>query len=277
MARLTSVHNVQGPWSLAVCRAFWEGFGPAALRDQPSSAAELRTVFRAEHDWTVATATVRQDGPSAHITVEGPGDLDAATAQVVRFLSLDIDARGWPSVGDRDPVMAEAQKAMPGLRPCGFLSPYEAAAWAVLTQRVRRTQAAQQRAALLRNGAFPAPQELRALDLDLFGRKTEYLHAVAEAALDGRLDGSHLRALDAPSAVAAVREITGLGPFGAELVVLRGANHPDAVPHHEPRFQAELTRHYGSTATRDQVSEAWRPYRTWAAFHLRAQAGMPAR
>ncbi|XVV16774.1 DNA-3-methyladenine glycosylase family protein [Actinoplanes sp. CA-131856] len=257
---------------MAVGRAFWEGFAPAALRDQPSSSSTLRTVFRAEHDWTVATATVRQDGPAAHITVEGPGDLDAATDQVVRFLSLDIDARGWPAVGDRDPVMAEAQKAMSGLRPCGFLSPYEAAAWAVLTQRVRRTQAARQRAELLEDGAFPAPQKLRTLDLDLFGRKTEYLHAVAEAALDGRLDGRHLRALDAPSAIAAVREITGLGPFGAELVVLRGANHPDAVPHHEPRFAAELTRLYGAAATRDQVSEAWRPFRTWGAFHLRAQS-----
>ncbi|MEU8820819.1 hypothetical protein [Actinoplanes sp. NPDC048796] len=276
MVQLTSVHNVQGPWSLAVCRQFWEGFAPAALRDQPEGAT-LRTVFRAEHDWTVATATVRQDGPSAHITVEGPGDLDAATAQVVRFLSLDVDARGWPSVGDRDPVIAKAQKDMPGLRPCGFLSPYEAAAWAVLTQRVRRTQAARQRTALLEDGAFPAPQKLRTLDLDLFGRKTEYLHAVAEAALDGRLDGDHLRAMDAAAAIAAVREITGLGPFGAELVVLRGANHPDAVPRHEPRFAAEVTTHYSSTASRDQVSQAWRPYRTWAAFHLRAWTAMPGR
>ncbi len=39
------------------------------------------------------------------------------------------------------------------------------------------------------DGTFPAPQVLRTLDLDLPGRKAEYLHAVATAALDGILDG----------------------------------------------------------------------------------------
>ncbi|MEV4347807.1 hypothetical protein AB0J83_25405 [Actinoplanes sp. NPDC049596] len=271
MKQLTTAADVLGPWSLAISRAFWEGFKPAALADQPDG-AELRTVFLVDHDWSVASATVRQDGGTAHITVRGPGDLEAATAQVARFLALDIDAREWPAVGDRDPVIAAAQKAMPGLRPCGFHSPYEAAAWAVLTQRVRMTQAAQTRASLLENGAFPAPHRLRTLDLDLFGRQTEYLHAVAEAALDGVLDGARLRALELTEAVAQVRQITGLGPFAAELTVLRGANHPDGIPHHERRLDNEITAHYGSAATRDQVSQAWRPFRTWAAFHLRAQA-----
>jgi DNA-3-methyladenine glycosylase II len=34
---------------------------------------------------------------------------------------------------------------------------------------------------------------LRTLDLDLPGRKTEYLRAVADAALEGRLDGGSAR------------------------------------------------------------------------------------
>lgn len=82
------------------------------------------------------------------------------------------------------------------------------------------------------DGGFPAPQLLSTLDLDLPGRKTEYLRAVAEAALDGR------RAWTAPrcarstpvEAIRAVQEIKGLGPFAAELIVVRGANAPDAVP-----------------------------------------------
>jgi DNA-3-methyladenine glycosylase II len=66
---------------------------------------------------------------------------------------------------------------------------------------------------------------LRTLDLDLPGRKAEYLHTVAEAALDGRLDGAALRAVEPEEAVATVQEVKGLGPFAAELVVLRGATH----------------------------------------------------
>ncbi|MEV4638169.1 hypothetical protein AB0J80_12540 [Actinoplanes sp. NPDC049548] len=280
MQEHVTAREVAGPWSLATSRHFWEGFPPAALRDQ-TAAATLRTTFLAEHDWRPATATVRQDDRTAHITVTGTGDLDVAAAQVARFLSLDVDARGWPGVGERDPIIRAAQQALPGLRPCGFHSPYEAAAWAVLSQRLRIPLAARLRADLIERhgdaGAFPAPARLRGLDLDLPGRKTEYLHAVADAALDGLLDGTRLRALDSQAAVAEVLQVKGLGPFAAELVVLRGANHPDGLPRHETRLAAQISGRYGADATLEAVSPAWRPYRTWAAVHLRALGDSPAR
>jgi DNA-3-methyladenine glycosylase II len=99
-----------------------------------------------------------------------------------------LTLREWLAVGTRDPVIARAQRQLPGLRPCGFHSPYEAAAWAVLSQRMRIVQAAQLRDQLVRRhgdrGAFPSAQQLLAIDLDLSGRKSENLHAVAHAALD---------------------------------------------------------------------------------------------
>ncbi|MFY0409412.1 DNA-3-methyladenine glycosylase family protein, partial [Solicola sp. PLA-1-18] len=229
--------TVVGPWSLAVSRAFWEGFSPAALAAAGDRDHALRTVFLSDTDWTRVATTVVQDGDVARIEVSGAGDLDAAAAQVARFLSLDVDATTWPDVARRDPVVARAQEAMPGLRPCGFHSPYEAAAWSVLSQRMRITQAARLRDRVVADhgtdGAFPTPERLRGLELDLPGRKTEYLHAVADAALDGVLDGRALRGLDPVDAVARVQQVLGLGPFAAELVVLRGANAPDAVPRHE--------------------------------------------
>jgi DNA-3-methyladenine glycosylase II len=270
--RLEVAVEVAGPWSLATCQRFWEGFAPAALAGS-TGGGRLRTVFRVDRDWSRAELGATQDGTTAHLALTGDGDLDAAATQASRFLSLDVDARGWPDVGRRDPVVAEAQRRLPGLRPCGFHSPYEAAAWAVLSQRVRIAQAAHLRADLVRrhgdDGAFPAPERLRALDLDLPGRKTEYLHAVADAAVEGRLDGAALRAVDPAEAIARVRGITGLGPFAAELVVLRGANHPDAVPRHERRLDDEITHRYGAGRTLAEVSENWRPFRTWASVHLR--------
>jgi DNA-3-methyladenine glycosylase II len=118
-----------------------------------------------------------------------------------------------------------------------------------------------------------APQDLRALDLDLPGRKSEYLRAVAEAALEGLLDGGALRALDPDQAIQRVQQVKGLGPFAAELVVVRGANAPDALPRHERRLDAEVPGRYGPGHTLAEVSQAWRPYRTWAAVHLRALRG----
>jgi DNA-3-methyladenine glycosylase II len=272
MAGHVAEFAVLGPWSLETSRQFWEGFTPAALAAEPAG-PRLRTVSCAEGDWRRAEAEVTQSGAAARVVLAGGGDLDAAAAQVCRFLALDVDGRRWPQVGRRDPVIVDAQARLPGLRPCGFHSPYEAAAWSVLAQRLRIVQAARLRAELIarhgEDGAFPPPHTLAQADLDLPGRKGEYLRAVAEAALDGLLDGAALRALDPGQAVQRVQQVKGLGPFAAELVVVRGANAPDALPHHERRLDAEIAERYGPGRTLAEVSEAWRPYRTWAAVHLR--------
>jgi DNA-3-methyladenine glycosylase II len=273
MAEHVVEFEVLGPWSLDTSRLFWEGFAPAALAGGPAGPV-LRTVFCVEGDWRRAEAWVTQAGDTARVVLAGVGDLDAAARQLCRFLALDVDGRGWPQVGRRDAVIADAQARLPGLRPCGFHSPYEAAAWSVLAQRLRIVQAARLRAELIaghgEDGAFPAPRTLARADLDLPGRKGEYLRAVAEAALDGLLDGAALRAVDPADAVQRVQQVKGLGPFAAELVVFRGANAPDALPQHERRLDAEIAERYGPGRTLADVSQAWRPYRTWAAVHLRA-------
>lgn len=264
--------NVLGPWSLATSRSFWEGFAPAALADQ-GDPEQLRSAFPVEGDWRRAEVIVTQRGDTAYLALTGEGDLDAAATQAGRFLSLDVDGRGWPEVARRDPVIAEAQQQLPGLRPCGFHSPYEAAAWSVLSQRIRIIQAARLRDELVArhgdDGAFPGPQQLRSLDLDLPGRKAEYLRAVADAALEGRLDGATLHSMDASHAMQTVQEVKGLGPFAAELVVLRGANAPDVLPRRERRLEDEVVLRYGPERSLEELSQAWRPFRTWAAVHLR--------
>ena len=158
MAGRVAEFEVLGPWSLQTSRRFWEGFTPAALAGEPARPG-LHAVFCAEGDWRRAEAEVTQAGDTAHVVLAGDGDLDAAAVQACRFLALDVDGRGWPEVGRRDPVIADAQARLPGLRPCGFHSPYEAAAWSVLSQRLRIVQAARLRAELIArhgdDGAFP--------------------------------------------------------------------------------------------------------------------------
>jgi len=133
-------------------------------------------------------------------------------------------------------------------------SPYEAAAWAVLSQRIRIVQAARLRDDLVRHhgeaDAFPAPQALRKLELELPGRKSEYLHAVADTALEGGLDAAALRS------------------------VKPGPGHPHRAGDQRPgpvrRRTRRHPRRYGPEHTPAVVSEAWRPFRTWAVVHLRA-------
>ncbi|MBB4683923.1 DNA-3-methyladenine glycosylase family protein [Amycolatopsis jiangsuensis] len=280
--RHTTTIEVTGPWSLRTGKRFWEGFTPAAIprRGDPDA---LYVSFLSEYDWTAVTATVTQHENRATVTVSGDGDLDAAAGQVARFLSLDVDATGWPAIGGRDPVIAAAREALPGFRPCGFTSPYEAAAWAVLSQRTSRVVAAGHSRRLSithgREGVFPAPSVLiRAIEsgeLTLPGRKADYLAAVAGAAADGVLDARRLRALPEDDARAQLREISGIGPFGADLVLIRGAGTADVLPRAEPRLDAEITRRYGPGRGLGEVARAWRPFRSWAAVHLRATAAAP--
>ena len=265
--------RVLGPWSLDTSRRCGEGFSPNA-RPALGDDGVLRATFLVDEDWTRAAVGVEQKGTVAQLTLQGSGNLDAAAAQVARFLAIDVDGRGWLKVGEQDEVVADAQRQLPGLRPCGFYSPYEAAAWSVLSQRIRIAQAGKLREQLVAefgdDGVFPSPATLRAADLDLAGRKPEYLRAVADAALDGALDGAALRAIAPEDALQQVQQVKGLGPFAAELVVIRGANAPDVAPHSERRLKQEIIERYGAGATLSEVSERWRPFRTWASVYLRA-------
>lgn len=277
MSQHSMLIPVAGPWSLETSRRFWESFTPTAI---PAGGAPraLHARFLREHDWTPADATITQEGTTARIDVRGEGDLTAAAEQVGRFLSLDVDATDWPLIGDRDPVVAAAQRALPGLRPCGFHSPYEAAAWAVLSQRSRVRDAAALRRRLIdahgTAGAFPAPDTLiRVIDdgrLRLPGRKADYLVHISVAARDGTLTGAHLRALPEQAARDELLSITGIGPFAADLILIRGTNAVDVLPRADRRLDTEIDRLYGRDATLADVSEAWRPFRSWAAVHLRA-------
>jgi DNA-3-methyladenine glycosylase II len=169
-----------------------------------------------------------------------------------------------------------------------FASPYEAAAWAIISQRIRITQASRIKtrmavelgASIDIEGqawpAFPTPGTLAELEgfPGLFGRKVEYLRALAVAAGDGRLDADRLRAMASDDALAAIGELDGIGPFSAQLVLLRGAGHPDVLALAEPRLRRAVMLAYDLDEEPDDdrleaISEAWRPYRTWVAVLLR--------
>ena len=101
------------------------------------------------------------------------------------------------------------------------------------------------------------------------------LHAVAGAALAGRLDARALRAMPVEDTLAQLREIRGLGPFLAELVLLRGAGAPDHLPLHAPRVRSAVAAAYGLAQPMGDeeltaIAGAWRPYRGWVCLLLRA-------
>jgi DNA-3-methyladenine glycosylase II len=278
------VLQARGFYSLAASTRFLEDFAPAALA--PPASDHTHWAFTPDDGESVAGVCLRpRDGG---VAVEAFGSDDPALeAQVARILSLDVDATGFAEVGLRDAVVGRLQDRRPGLRPVLFFTPFEAAAWAVISHRMRIRQAAGIKARLAqelgaavemhgeRRLAFPSPQAILAADVlpGLPERKAANLRSVAEAAVEGALDPARLRALRSDEALAELRKLAGIGDFFAQLILVRGIGSPEFLPAAEPRLMRAVGLAYGvETPTPERlaaIAEPWRPFRSWVAFLLR--------
>jgi DNA-3-methyladenine glycosylase II len=275
-----------GPFSLGAGAAFLEGFSPAAHRG--AAEGHLHLAFVPDGEEAAGGVCLRQPRGAVVGEVFGEADPDAVREQVARILSLDVDGSGFPEVGRRDPVVGGLQGRWPGLRPVGFFSPYEAAAWALIGHRIRIVQAArikERMAAALGQAvdvhgdvrhAFPGPGRLAGLEgfQGLSERKVANLRALGVEAMEGRLDGAWLRGLPRDEALRELKRLPGIGDFSAELVLLRGAGDPDHLPKHEPRLRRGAALAYGLDEPPggewlEERAQAWRPYRTWVVLLLR--------
>lgn len=189
------------------------------------------------------------------------------------------------------PVIGRLQASAPGLRPPQFYSPYEAAAWSIISARRPATQMAEVRRRLSEThgrvfelagqslAAFPTPERLLAVDgfPGLTEEKVDRLHGVADAALQGQLGVDRLRAMDPQEAMADLQRIKGIGPFCSSLIVVRACGLADVLPTTEPKLLALTARLYGlpgppTPAEFEGIAAKWRPFRTWAAVLIRAVA-----
>lgn len=278
----------RGPFSLRAAAEF--GFGPNAGRPPPFDGT-MRLAFAVDGGHGYAGVALTQEGADALVAGElrGDGEPAAVERQVARVLSLDGDGEGFMAVGERDPVIGALQRAHPGQRPVLFHSPYEAAAWSIISARRPASQAARVRRVLAERlgvtfelagqtlAAFPQPERLLEVEpMDgLSEEKAARLRGVAEAALAGELDAHRLQALGPERALAEVTRPRGIGPFYAGLIVLRATGFTDAMlPVAEPKLLGHVARFYGleepPTLERlGQMAEAWRPFRTWTTVLLR--------
>ena len=228
---------------------------------------------------------------TGEVEIDFVSDLPAERVErhAARVLSLDVDATGLAEVGERDSVVGRLQSEAGGRRPVCFGTPFEAAVWAVLSQRVSMAQAGRVKEALssalgtrMEIGgeevlAFPGPAALAELDEfpGVWESKLERIRALAALAAAGDLDPAFLRSLDLDAAITHLESLPGIGPFGAMLILARGAGHPDVPPPTLRRFRAAVAAAYGLAEEPDdakltELSGAWRPYRAWVTWLLRS-------
>jgi len=290
----------RGPFSLTAAAEF--GFGPNEGRPPPFDGA-MRLAFPVDGGVGYAGGVLRQPEPDGAVEIElqttAGADPEVALRQVARVVSLDYDGEEFLRVGERDPVIDELQRAHHGQRPVLFHSPYEGAAWAIISARRPARQAAQVRLAIAASlGAtfddlagqtlhsFPQPSRLAELSDETPGlnpEKVDRLRGVARAALEGRLDVAHLHELGPERAYIEIQQLRGLGPFYAGLVVLRASGFADAMLQApEPKVLAHGARFYGLDAPPSleqltAMAERWRPFRTWTTVLIRLAGDRAAR
>jgi DNA-3-methyladenine glycosylase II len=275
----------RGPVDLARMAAFLSSWPPATHGGLDDD-GNLRLAVVADDLEHAAGVALRQDGPDALAATFPTEPSPALVAQVRRVLSMDLDGEHLAELGRSDPLLGALVTRAPGLRPVLFGSPYEGAAWAVLSARTPVATAAGHRRRLQeehgaavdvlgrRLHAFPVPERLLAVESlpGVPAEKIRRLHGVAEAALDGRLRAEHLAALPAEEVVRTLKTVRGIGDFYAQLILVRALQGSDLFPAGEPRAHAaleELAGHPLAPADVADLTAPWSPFRGWAAFLLR--------
>jgi AraC family transcriptional regulator of adaptative response / DNA-3-methyladenine glycosylase II len=116
----------------------------------------------------------------------------------------------------------------------------------------------------------PTPQAIAELDPDdiaalgVVGTRAASIIALAREITSGRL---RLEAGSDPErTIAQLVELPGIGPWTAQYIAMRALRWPDAFP----KEDVVLRKRLGDvTAARaEAMSEAWRPWRSYATMHV---------
>lgn len=274
--------EIQKPkgFALSAASRFYEGFTPGSGM-AAAATDRLTLAFRLDRTFEPVAVALTERATAIELTVAGTRELDRAAAQVARMLGLEPGAEHWLDLGRRDPIVGALQREFPGFFTAAKASPYDAAAWAMISSRTSHTQAAAIKLALGHElgdrvqlegrtfELFPAPVELAKLGSfpGLSAEKVVRLRGVAEAAKAGMLDAEYLRGIGEERALRELQTIRGVGPWVASHIYFRGAAPADGLPLVEPRVLHGFSHAYrlesATFETLEEYAEAWRPFRMW--------------
>ncbi|HVZ71639.1 MAG TPA: AlkA N-terminal domain-containing protein [Polyangia bacterium] len=248
--------------------------------------AYARTVRLGAH---VGWIRVTRGKTEASLALELAQSLTPALPTLLRRVRalFDLDAR--PDAIARhlrkDKVLAPLVAANPGLRVPGAFEGFELAVRAILGQQVTVKAATTIAGRLARAYGEPVDTPLAPLDRlsptaarlartrveDLAAHgipraRAASLVALARAQVSGALPLDGGARPDLEATVERLVALPGIGPWTAHYIAMRALRWPDAFPRGDVAVRASLG---GVTAARaDELSRAWRPWRSYAVLHL---------
>jgi AraC family transcriptional regulator of adaptative response / DNA-3-methyladenine glycosylase II len=237
-----------------------------------------RRVLDLAHGAAVVAAEPGDGHVACTLTLDDVRDLAQAVATVRRLLDLDADPVAVDEDLGADPVLGPLVAARPGLRVPGAAAAHELVARAVLGQQVSvagaRTLAGRLVAAYgppleQADGGlthrFPSAAALADVadaHLAMPARRRDTFRTVMRLLADGELDLSP--GADRAVARQDLMAVGGIGPWTAEYVAMRALGDPDAWPVTDLGVRHALA----ALGADPSAAERWRPWRSYATFHL---------
>jgi AraC family transcriptional regulator of adaptative response / DNA-3-methyladenine glycosylase II len=237
---------------------------------------------------------VTQSRKKHALVVEFPHTLTPVLPALLRRLRalFDLDAR--PDVIaahlGRDGRLKPAVRANPGLRVPGAFNGFELGLRAILGQQVTVKAATTIACRFVDtfgepivtpvpelNRLSPLPARVVGASVDAIARhgivaarcRSIIALAKGQGSADLCLDGGVHR--DPDGSIRRLAEIPGIGQWTAHYIAMRALRWPDAFPKEDIAVRKKLG---GVTAREaDELSQAWRPWRSYAVMHLWSMAG----
>jgi AraC family transcriptional regulator of adaptative response / DNA-3-methyladenine glycosylase II len=226
-------------------------------------------------DGLAGTLEVREDpaGRRLLVKIELPSyeSLMGVVERVRRIFDLAADPLQIAHQLSRDSTLKPFLAARPGLRVPGIWDGFEAAVRAILGEHLNGSAPKPALVRLVRTFGrpvttpgpglrrlFPGPEDLAEADLaqaGIYGSAASAIRALARAVL--RKDLTFEASMNLQDAIARMGVVAGISQPMADYVAMRAFGEPDAFPVPASKFP--------------HATDAWRPWRAYAAMHLWAE------
>ena len=231
------------------------------------------------------------DTPEIALTVSGSKASARHGAQAARLvelmLGLDLDTAGAQRRAEAEPALRETARALRGMRPPRYPDLFETFANVIPFQQVSLEAGMSVVAHLIHrfgdrltiDGStyhlFPTAEtvasartaSLRACGMSV--RKSEALRRIAGTIAAGSLRAEELLVLSSTDAIGRLMQLSGIGPWSAALILLRGLRRLDVFPQADTGAEGSLAKllRLRSRASLSRIVESFGEYRGYLYFY----------
>lgn len=221
-------------------------------------------------------------------------DKEIIERKISFIFDLDFDLKPFYNAMRHDKIMSKMIDKLYGLKLSKSPTIFEALVYVILEQQISLQAAYNiERKFIKKLGeklkinnkvyyAFPTPESLASLEIEdlrscgISRRKSEYIRDIAKLIIERKLDLESLKQKDEKKIMEELCKIRGIGPWTAELTIIRGMGRLRVIPAADLGLREHVTRYYFTDSGRKRVSseevrkiaKKWGRWRGVAGYYL---------